>query len=127
MQIDGKHKMATHVALHLAGRPVPQGFMACHHCDNPPCVNPAHLFVGTAQENAVDAIVKGRFVFPPHVNGERINTARLSEDQVRRIRAEYRPGVRVSAVANKNGISWSAASAIIKGKSWKHLLDEVAA
>lgn len=58
-------RVATHVALELAGRPVPSGLYACHHCDNKSCVNPDHLFIGTAKDNAQDAKRKGLLSPPP--------------------------------------------------------------
>jgi hypothetical protein len=58
-------KPATHVSLQLDGRPVPHGMGACHHCDNPACVNPAHLFIGTQKDNTADMIRKGRGSKPP--------------------------------------------------------------
>jgi hypothetical protein len=51
---------AHRVALKLSGVEVPDGLFVCHHCDNPSCVNPAHLFVGTAKDNAQDMSRKGR-------------------------------------------------------------------
>ena len=56
----GQVRKATHLALEMIGVEVPKGMDACHSCDNPPCVNPAHLFVGTRKRNMQDAQAKGR-------------------------------------------------------------------
>jgi hypothetical protein len=61
IMIDGVTRRATHVSLELAGRPLPPGMFACHHCDTPLCVNPHHLFHGTQKDNIQDAMKKGRF------------------------------------------------------------------
>jgi hypothetical protein len=60
-------RTATHVAVELATcEAFPEGKLACHRCDNPPCVNPAHLFVGTMRENTIDSIKKGRAAKLPY-------------------------------------------------------------
>lgn len=61
----GQLRCASHIALELAGRPLPAGLFACHKCDNPPCVNPDHLFPGTQVDNIQDAKRKGRHSPPP--------------------------------------------------------------
>jgi hypothetical protein len=55
-----KHLKAHRVAYELAVGPIPEGFLVCHACDNPPCCNPSHLFVGTGADNTHDMIAKGR-------------------------------------------------------------------
>jgi hypothetical protein len=58
---DGQRVLYAHrVAYELAKGSVPDGLLVCHHCDNPPCCEPTHLFVGTVQDNTDDMIAKGR-------------------------------------------------------------------
>lgn len=55
-----KQIVASRAALIRAGNHIPEGMCALHHCDNPPCVNPAHLYVGTKKQNAIDCSMRGR-------------------------------------------------------------------
>lgn len=60
---EGRHRQASQISWELAtGAPFPIGRMACHTCDNPACVNPAHIWPGTMSENIKDAVAKGRHV-----------------------------------------------------------------
>ena len=79
---DGKTKKAHRVALEIAlGRPIDPGKFVCHTCDNPPCVNPAHLYEGTAQDNSDDAVVRGRNRGPGHLRPEQKMPRRLANDR----------------------------------------------
>lgn len=71
---------------------LPQDIDICHTCDNPACVNPDHLFLGTAKDNVADAIVKGRHKMPPHPNGEGHPRAKVSLGDVEKIRNKYALG-----------------------------------
>ncbi len=57
---NGRQEQANRVAWRLANGPIPDGFDVCHHCDNPPCVRPDHLWLGTPRDNGLDMVAKGR-------------------------------------------------------------------
>lgn len=127
----GVHYRAHRVAYELAYGLVPDGKSVCHSCDNPPCCNPKHLWVGTHQENMMDKTAKGRVVTNPN-RGMKSIQARLTDNQVRDIRNEYvpqKPGPRTNGrfglsrreLAVKYGVSKSLIDHIINGTAWTHI------
>lgn len=76
------------LARHL-GRPIVKGYSACHTCDNPPCVNPKHLFEGTARDNAVDMTSKGRTQGFVLLKGPEHTQAKLTSEQITEIQSTH--------------------------------------
>ena len=99
--------------------PIPDGMFVCHHCDNPPCCNPSHLFVGTARDNAVDRDRKQRRQAP---RGPTHPKAKLSVDDVIEIRrARREDGVTEQWLADKYHIRQPSVSLILRRVNWKHV------
>ncbi len=92
------------------------GKQVLHRCDNPPCCNPAHLFIGTPASNAADRSAKGR-----SGRGERAGTAKMTAAQVRAIRALANSGVSYRKIAERFGIGSSNVGLIVTRTTWRHL------
>lgn len=92
---------------------IPADQDVCHTCDVPLCCNPAHLFTGTRAQNMADAARKGRAN-----RGEANARARLTESDVREIRASSLPQV---ALAEKYGVARATVSMVISRKLWAHV------
>jgi hypothetical protein len=114
---DGQSTTSTHrISWEIHFGEIPEGMLVCHKCDNPPCCNPAHLFLGTYLDNSTDKINKGR---DNHSSGENHPGAKLTWDKVRNIRKEYIPGkFGCRRLANKYGIDRSTVYDIISNKNW---------
>jgi hypothetical protein len=102
-------------ALYYGRSPGP--LLVCHHCDNPECVNPLHLFLGTVKDNSVDMVRKGRWKGVDQ-RGERNGAAKLSDAQVARIRDQIRAGLTNTAIAKLYGVTHQLISRIRRGRAW---------
>lgn len=111
----GMH-LAHRVSWELENGPIPKGMCVCHKCDNPPCVNHDHLFLGTRGDNIRDAASKGRMP-----RGEPHHSSKLSETQVRSIRSMASSRMTSASIASEFGVSYQAVCQIVSGITWKWL------
>lgn len=112
----GNNRLTHRLAWEFANGPIPMGMFVCHSCDNPPCCNPAHLFLGTQADNDADRTSKGR-----SSRGSRHPDAKLNEQAVRELRQRFAAGERVRTLAPDYGVSSTTAWQAIKRRTWKHV------
>lgn len=141
--LSNKKERSHRTAWTIANGPIPPGMCVCHRCDNRKCVKIDHLFLGTNAENMADMAAKGRapagdangmrkhperssfnrlrFAF----RGEDGTSAKLTDEAIRAIRAEYAPrgkgGTCLRELAERYGVGTSAIHRVVKGHNWKHV------
>ena len=101
----GRDARAPRVAYEIGAGPIPEGLFVLHSCDNPPCVNPAHLRVGTASDNTADARSRGRF-------------GKYDWTLVNQIRAAHAEGMGIREIGRRAGVHYSSVSRIVNGQRW---------
>lgn len=124
--IDGRRWKTHRFAWRVEHGAIPRHLHACHRCDTPACVNPAHLFLGTDADNNADARRKGRAWRPdprtlPRARGERIASARVTAATVVAIRADRDTGLSERALAAKYGLSRTGIRHIVNRETWRHI------
>lgn len=117
-KMDGKSVRATRYSYQLYKGLLRDGYFACHTCDNPSCVNPNHLFLGTAKDNAADMVKKGRSLFGNR-NPSRLHTAKITLKQVDEIRDLCAKGLSQAEIGKAYGISQQQVSRIFNNQRWK--------
>ncbi|MBK9949888.1 MAG: HNH endonuclease [Nitrospira sp.] len=142
ISVDGKLARAHRVSVELDGRMIPHGMVVMHTCDNPSCCNPTHLRVGTQVENAMDMISKKRGIMQREpwraargdrntarlypellARGEHNGQAKLTAEDVRRIKFGDLSHASSADIARLFKVSISAISLIRKGENWAHITE----
>lgn len=114
-----KTTLAHRIAYMISIGPVPPEICVCHHCDNPSCVNPDHLFLGTHRDNMIDAMVKKRLAPLQTLRGIDNPKNKLTENQVLIIKQSTVP---LRILAKEFGVGSSTVHRIRSGQSWKHII-----
>lgn len=121
---DGQHVGAHRVSYRIHHE-APGELFVCHHCDNPSCVNPEHLFLGTNADNMRDAYEKGRVTLPeghppPRMEGEENPATKLSDEEVREIRRlAEESSLTHYDIADRFGVSQPHIGRIVRGERRK--------
>jgi len=122
---------AHRFSYELYCEPIPENLSVLHKCDNPCCVNPDHLFVGTQDDNMKDMKNKGRHR-NPEINGlklhpekaargEKVNTAKLTEKDCYKVVEYYKQGYTQKQISEIYNVHYTTIGGVINGRYWKHL------
>lgn len=116
----GRMQRAHRVGWELLHGPIPEGLYLCHTCDNPPCQNPRHWFLGTPTDNARDRKAKGRSAV-----GELAGRHKLTNEAVEAMRVLRASGTPVKDIAHAFGVNPGHASRVTRGLRWAHLKEAI--
>jgi len=109
IRINYKMKFVHRISYELHKGKIPVGMCVLHRCDNPKCCNPAHLFLGTNQDNVNDKMAKGRWA----------GSAKLTLEKVKEIRKKYIETTTCKELATEYGVSYDTIRNIITNRTWK--------
>lgn len=119
---NGKTYRAHRVSYELHHGEIPEGMYVCHHCDNPPCVNPDHLFLGSARDNIIDMFSKGRQGELTKLYGDRHHNAKLKNSDIPFIRELYESGgLSQTLIGHIYGVSNKVIQKITSGTKWRNV------
>lgn len=115
--LDDKTIHASRASYLIFVGDIPKNMHVCHKCDNPPCVNPRHLFLGTPKDNARDREKKGRGDTKKRV-GEKNPNSLISNEQAKEVRKKYNSGITQYKLGREYGICQSSISRIVNYKRY---------
>jgi len=121
VSVNGALTGAHRHAWAITNGPIPEGICVLHRCDNPPCVNPAHLWLGTQLENIQDRVAKGRNGATGSKHGADGYNAKLTSEAVSEIRSRYAAGgITQQQLGEAHGVNRSTIGYIVRNNTWKH-------
>ena len=122
LTVNGKTIFAHRLAYQLGVGDIPTGLQVLHSCDNPSCINPQHLHLGTGSDNMKECYDRGRSkIKPVSFKGESNGSAKLSKKDVVVIKSLIAHGEKQHKVAAEFNISQAQVSNIVLGKGWSHV------
>ena len=113
--LGGKDNKAHRISYVIHHGEIPEGQFVCHHCDNPLCVNPDHLFLGVPADNSADVVSKRRQAY-----GEKHWNSKLSSQQVCQLRKQHDANISKTELAHMYDVSYQTIHRIISKKNWKY-------
>ena len=114
IRYNGKTALAHRVSWMIYNGGISEGIKVCHYCDEPSCVNPEHLFLGTQLDNVEDCIKKGRFTR----NIPKTRRIKLNWEQVHQIKTLHGEGMKRKELEKKFNVSQTCIAKILTGVSW---------
>jgi hypothetical protein len=125
--IGNKRVYAHRFSYEIHEEKIPNGYLICHSCDNPSCVNPKHLWLGTPKDNMDDMRKKGRNSgdtgqYLKSFKGSNHPCSKLNEEKVKEIRIKLKNGIKGYILADEYNVSRQLIYTIKDGLSWKHVI-----